>query len=279
MPMSPKDIQLLIDNSTDNPQSLVEWLGSGGLKELLTAMNNNAVLRGIMQFADTTSMALAGGTDSEFAVCKNGAAGLNLYQYFPSVDVTVAGGVTSLVGGQWRPIYASQNVLSGVWVEGASNKDIVPASGYTTSSVAIGKNSATVGLILDVESTTKGIRIPQVNNAQLASVASVANSMVFNTDASMLLRYDTFSGGFRSASSFGTDATAGVVISDTFVTISIPITLPTTTYRVYISPKDSFTGTTLTRWFIYDKTATSFKIGFQSAATAGSLSFSFEIFV
>lgn len=106
MALSPKQIQQLIDRATDNPQSLVEWLGNGGLKELLTAMNDNAVLRGIMQFADTTSMSLAGGTDSEFAVCPNSDSALTLYKYYPNIDSTAVGGVTSLVGGQWRPIFA-----------------------------------------------------------------------------------------------------------------------------------------------------------------------------
>lgn len=106
MALSPKQIQQLIDRATDNPQSLVEWLGNGGLKELLTAMNDNAVLRGIMQFADTTSMSLAGGTDSEFAVCPNSNGDLSLYRYYPSIDATITSAITSLVGGQWRPIYA-----------------------------------------------------------------------------------------------------------------------------------------------------------------------------
>lgn len=109
MALSPKQIQQLIDRATDNPQSLVEWLGNGGLKELLTAMNGNAVLRGIMQFADTTSMSLAGGTDSEFAVCKNNIGGLTIYQYFENVDSTISNAVTSLVGGQWRPISGSSS--------------------------------------------------------------------------------------------------------------------------------------------------------------------------
>lgn len=104
MALSPKEIQLIIDKATNNPQSLVEWLGSGGMKELLTAMNNNAVLRGVAKFADKTSMSLAGGTDSEFAVCHNGTTGVSFYGYYSNNDPSVVGGVTSVFGGQWRPI-------------------------------------------------------------------------------------------------------------------------------------------------------------------------------
>lgn len=141
MALSPKQIQQLIDRATDNPQSLVEWLGNGGLKELLTAMNDNAVLRGIMQFADTTSMSLAGGTDSEFAVCKNSNGYLSIYQYFPNIDSTVSSAITSLVGGQWRPIYAANDTtkyitsLSLTVTSGDTGADIpipfaFPSSGY-----------------------------------------------------------------------------------------------------------------------------------------------------
>ena len=105
-PSSPKVIQQQIDAATQNQQSLVQWLGTGGLQSVLTGMNQNTVYRGIMNFPDTTSMSLAGGTDSEFAVCPNSDGALTLYKYYPNIDITAVGGVTSSVGGQWRPIFA-----------------------------------------------------------------------------------------------------------------------------------------------------------------------------
>jgi len=124
-PSSPKVTQQQIDAAMQNEQSLVKWLGTGGLEAVLTAMNQNIVYRGIMAFADTTSMALAGGADSQYAVCVNGVLGLNFYKYYPNIDASVSGAITSNEGGQWRPIFASQNTLSGVWKEGAANDDII----------------------------------------------------------------------------------------------------------------------------------------------------------
>lgn len=109
VPTSPKVIQQQLDAAMQNQQSLVQWLGTGGLEAALSAMNQNTVYRGILGFADTTSMSLAGGTDSEFAVCKNNIGGLTIYQYFENVDSTISNAVTSLVGGQWRPISGSSS--------------------------------------------------------------------------------------------------------------------------------------------------------------------------
>ena len=106
MPMSPKDIQLLIDNATDNPQSTVEWIGNGGLKKVLTEINNNSVIRGVLSFADTTSMSLAGGTDGQYATCVVGTD-IILYRYYPNVDNSIVSAVTSSFGGQWRPIISN----------------------------------------------------------------------------------------------------------------------------------------------------------------------------
>lgn len=108
-PTSPNVIQQLIDNAMENEQSLVQWLGNGGLEQVLSALNQNIVYRGIMAFSTSSSMALSGGGDSQYAICLNDGVGLNFYKYFPNVDNTVLGAITSAEGGQWRPILAINN--------------------------------------------------------------------------------------------------------------------------------------------------------------------------
>jgi len=285
MALSPKEIQQIIDRATDNPQSLVEWLGNGGLKVVLTAMNNNAVLRGVMAFADTTSMSLAGGTDSEFAVCVNGSAGLNYYRYYPNIDSTITGGITSLVGGQWRPIYASQDVVTGPFEIGDYD-DIIPIEAARDMGLAIGKATCKPNLWLDIEAIGddgKGrtAKLPVLTTAVINAMTTIeANSLVVNSEDKMLLRYDDFEGNMKSAGVFAGYKTASISVSQANVDITFDSEQHVNNYKVYITPTNSYSGALLvdTKYYITNKTSTGFRIAFPVVPTsAGTLSFDFQI--
>ena len=135
-PTSPNVIQQLIDNAMENEQSLVQWLGNGGLEQVLSALNQNIVYRGIMAFSTSSSMALSGGGDSQYAICLNDGVGLNFYKYFPNVDSTVSGAITSAEGGQWRPILAINNSpYTDPNIYGSATEEVFSASSYVTISI------------------------------------------------------------------------------------------------------------------------------------------------
>lgn len=283
-PSSPKVTQQQIDAAMENEQSLVKWLGTGGLETVLSAINQNIVYRGIMPFADTTSMALAGGTDSQFAVCVNGTLGLNFYKYYPNIDSTVFGAITSNEGGQWRPIYASQNTLSGVWKEGAANEDIIPAVGYENSAVAIGKTTAAVGLWLDFASLDslgvgRGVRLPVLTTTQINAKTLVANEVFYNSDDKMLLRYDG-AGNTKSVGVLSGSVSDSLSIAATGFTVSFGAQQHVNSYKVFITPTNDETAALLfdSGYFITAKTDTTFRVAFLTPApTAITLNFDYQI--
>lgn len=283
-PSSPKVTQQQIDAAMENEQSLVKWLGTGGLETVLSAINQNIVYRGIMPFADTTSMALAGGTDSQFAVCVNGTLGLNFYKYYPNIDSTVFGAITSNEGGQWRPIYASQNTLSGVWKEGAANEDIIPAVGYENSAVAIGKTTAAVGLWLDFASLDslgvgRGVRLPVLTTTQINAKTLVANEMFYNSTDKMLLRYDGI-GETKSVGVLSGSISTLLATSATGFTVSFGATQHVTSYKVFITPTNNETATLFLNngFFVTAKTDTTFRIALLTPNPSDiTLNFDYQI--
>jgi hypothetical protein len=283
-PSSPKVTQQQIDAAMQNEQSLVKWLGTGGLEAVLSAMNQNIVYRGIMAFADTTSMALAGGADSQYAVCVNGVIGLNFYKYYPNIDASVFGAITSNEGGQWRPIFASQNTLSGVWKEGAANEDIIPAVGYENSAVAIGKTTAAVGLWLDFASLDslgvgRGVRLPVLTTTQINAKTLVANEMFYNSTDKMLLRYDGV-GETKSVGVLSGSVSTPLATSATGFTVTFGATQHVTSYKVFITATNNETATLFKNigFFITAKTDTTFRIGLLTANPSDiTLNFDYQI--
>lgn len=284
VPTSPKVIQQQLDDAMQNQQSLVQWLGTGGLEAVLSAMNQNTVYRGIMPFADTTSMSLAGGTDSRYAVCKNGSVGLNFYEYFENVDVTIAGGVLSLVGGQWRPIYASQNVLSGVWIEGAANKDIIPAIGYEDSAVAVGKTAAAQGLWMDFANTDssgkgRGVKFPVLSTATINAKTLVPNEHFYNSEDKMLLRYDATEANTKSAGVYASSLSTLLAVASTGYTLTFAAAQHVSTYKVYVTATNDETAALLAGGFyITAKSTSNFRIAFiNPPASDITLSLDYQI--
>jgi hypothetical protein len=267
-PTSPKAIQQLIDDALENQQSLVQWLGQGGLENVLSAINQNTIYRGIMPFPNTGSMALAGGGDSQYAVCLNDGVGLNFYKYFSNIDETVFGGITSSQGGQWRPIYASQNTLTGVWKEGATNSDIIPSEGFEDSAVAIGKTSASVGLWMDFASTdslgeARGVRLPVLSTLQINAKTLVDNEMFYNSNDQMLLRYDPVTGNTKSASVYKGSVVTSVLSGATSYTVSFASSQHVNTYMAIIVPTNEETGSLLIGgYYISGKTNSQFVVNF-----------------
>lgn len=94
-----------ISQADVNNQGLVAWEGTNGLQQITENLTASLGARGILYFNSTSQMALAGGSDSGYAVC-NTDNGLAFYKFFPSIDTTITGAVTSSAAGQWRPIYA-----------------------------------------------------------------------------------------------------------------------------------------------------------------------------
>ena len=283
-PSSPKVTQQQIDAAMQNEQSLVKWLGTGGLEAVLSAMNQNIVYRGIMAFADTTSMALAGGADSQYAVCVNGVLGLNFYKYYPNIDASVFGAITSNEGGQWRPIFASQNTLSGVWKEGAANEDIIPAVGYENSAVAIGKTTAAVGLWLDFASLDslgvgRGVRLPVLTTTQINAKTLVANEMFYNSTDKMLLRYDGV-GETKSVGVLSGSISTLLATSATGFTVSFGAAQHVTSYKVFITATNDETAALFLNngFFITAKTDTTFRIALLTANPSSiTLNFDYQI--
>jgi hypothetical protein len=283
-PSSPKVTQQQIDAAMENEQSLVKWLGTGGLETVLSAINQNIVYRGIMPFADTTSMALAGGTDSQFAVCVNGVLGLNFYKYYPNIDASVSGAVTSNEGGQWRPIFASQNTLSGVWKEGAANEDIIPAVGYENSAVAIGKTTAAVGLWLDFASLDslgvgRGVRLPVLTTTQINAKTLVANEVFYNSDDKMLLRYDG-AGNTKSVGVLSGSVSASLANGATDFLVTFSAQQHVTSYKVFVTPTNTDTAALFLNngFLVSSKTDTSFRLLFLSPNPSNiTINFDYQI--
>lgn len=269
-PKSPQVVQQLIDSAMENEQSLIQWIGSGGLESVLSAINQNIIYRGIMPFPSIESMALSGGGDSQYAVCpKDSIIGLNFYKYFPNIDSTIVGGVTSSQGGQWRPVYASQNALAGVWVANTSPKDIVPDTDYVDFGVGIGKNTCADNLWLDIENLDdagkgRAVKFPTLSIAEMNDMLGyVNNSLIVNSQDKMLLRYDSGEGNFKSAGVFSGNVLSSAGSGTVGIIITFSAIQHANDYKVYVTPTNSPTAAILAGgYYISDKTTTSFKINF-----------------
>ena len=278
------DLLYQISQANVNNQGLVDWDGANGLKQITENLSASLGARGILYFNSTTQMSLAGGGDSAYAIC-NTENGLAFYKFFPNIDNSVPFAVTSTSAGQWRPIYATQNALSGVWVEGGANKDIIPAVGYENSGVAIGKNSVTEGLWLEIEGLdsegfAKAAKLPTITTVKMNSMpAYVDNSLILNSNDKMLLRYDDTESNFKSAGVFSDSYNGSVGVGTTAIIIDFTSSQHVTTYKVLISATHADTAALLALgYYITGKTNTSFRVAFPTpVATAGYFNIDFQI--
>lgn len=99
-----------IESADENPQGVVDW--AGYLKPALIDMAQSLGVRGIMYFTSTSQLSQAGGGDSGYAIAPDANGILVLYKFFPNVDNTIVGAVTSVVAGQWRPVSAANTLIT-----------------------------------------------------------------------------------------------------------------------------------------------------------------------
>lgn len=109
------------------------------------------------------------------------------------------GAVVSYVGTTTQGIYISvDNATKMVYLSssGSAQGGFILRNGNTdavkietSGAVAIGAASAGAGTILDVQSTTAGVRFPNMTSAQKSLIAPVAGTVVFDTTLSKLCVY------------------------------------------------------------------------------------------
>lgn len=277
-PTSPNVIQQLIDNAMENEQSLVQWLGNGGLEQVLSALNQNIVYRGIMAFSTSSSMALSGGGDSQYAICLNDGVGLNFYKYFPNVDNTVLGAITSAEGGQWRPIFASQDIFEGYWKYSLSK--LTPRADIRgTARILLGESDST-DVWIDMPATNgsgvaHGMRLSPMTTTVMNSMITPSDWMVITNTTSRMLLLQHPSLGFKSAGVYANKVTSGIV-SASAITITIPAQF-VNSYKVLLTATDHATATAFAGgYYISAKATDTFTISFVSFTT-GTINFDYQI--
>lgn len=281
-PTSIPQLEQLLDVADINQQGLVAWDGTNGLKSILAQLIATVGYRGTLYFETQSQMATAGAADGWFATCPDpsDATVLNFYRFFPNIDNTIPGAVTSSAAGQWRPEFGV-NTTTGPWTTSGGN--IIPNTGLTNAGVGIGQTSVPANLWLDmpgVDGTTptpiaKGARLSPMTTAQMNSIITPPDwTLITNIESRMLLmQHPTV--GFKSAGVY-----AGVVVSGAVSGSKITISIPTqfvNSYKIFFTATDSATGVALgAGYYVNNKTSTSFDLNFNSFAS-GTINLDFNL--
>lgn len=286
--MAATSIQNLLQqvaNADINQQGLVAWVGENGQEKLETDLIETVGARGILYFPTTAAMALAGGNDSGYAVSTDSNGGLNIYKFFPVIDDTVTGAVTSSSAGQWRPIFAAPAPVTGPWVANEDD-DIVPNTPYLDSAVGIGQDTVSEGLALDIkgglweDGKARGVMLPVNATIQINAKTLVDNELMVSSNDKMLLRYDSAAGNTKSAGVYagvisGSISSAASSYSFIFSGLLQP---HSTDYKVLISATNATTAAILAGGYYITKTSTQFNINFiVPVVTGGTFSIDYQI--
>lgn len=141
------DLLYQISQADVNNQGLVAWDGTNGLQQITENLTASLGARGILYFNSTSQMALAGGSDSGYAVCKT-TDGMSFYKFFPNIDNTVVGGIASSSSGQWRPIFAISNTTKYI-----TSLSLTITSGDTGTDIPLGVTFPSNGYAVLIEPT------------------------------------------------------------------------------------------------------------------------------
>ena len=277
-------LQMIADADNTNT-GVVDWNGVNGEKEILQQIAALIRARSIITYPSAEALALASSIDSYFAVIPDeNNGGLNFFKWYPNIDASVFGAITSSASGQWRPIFAVSTPVAGPWTTNGDN-DIIPNTGLNDAGVAIGKSTVAEGLWMDFADTDslgfgRGVKLPALSTNQINTKTLVSNEFFYNKDDNMLLRYDSGTSETKSAGVLSGIGSEAVDLSSTGIVVTFPASQHVNNYKVQISPNDEYSGRLLadTKYYITNKTTSTFRIAFPVvAASAGTLNFDYTI--
>jgi len=275
--------QQMIDSATDTTTGSVAWDGTNGLDNILSSLNEAIKNNGNLYYPDATALANAGFIDGGYAVITNSSL-LAFYKWFGVVDPDLDDCITSLAGGQWRPVFAVTTPIEGPWevIDG----NIVPKTANLDSGVGIGQATVADGLWMDFatlgdDGKARGVKFPVLTTTQVNAKTLVENEFFYNTNDKMLLRYDAAEENTKSAGvlSFSTEIVANGSTATFTVNMPLGAEQHVTGYKVTSPTALNTASATALKlgWYITNKTSNSFNLVFQSNPVAGTLNFDFTI--
>lgn len=274
--------QQMIDSATDTTTGSVAWDGTNGLDNILSSLNEAIKNNGNLYYSDATALANAGFIDGGYAVITNSSL-LAFYKWFGVVDPALPDCITSLAGGQWRPVFAVTTPVEGPWEVNGDN-EIVPKTAYLKKGVGIGQITVANDLWLDIigidaDNVARGIKLPTLSTTQMNSMTTPTEWMVINnfTSGMALMQHNTVGlVGFKSLGVLSL-LVQNLAVAGTSVAVTLPYSQFVTNFKVMMTPLDTFTASAFKAgYWVSGKIATGFTLNFQASQT-GQLNFDLQI--